>query len=288
MTYYRHRRTSNPATAFPSPIEPGEIAANTANRQLAIGDADAASLGTPVPLIAIRYFDARASYKINEWVVVNNNLYLSKGNVAPGSFNPAQWQLAPNDLTKLVLKDGDTVSGAIRTTRTPFALADEFVSKQYVDAGDALPATSIADGIVTFAKMAATALATAAEYLSATANKILTADGVWAAAVPVALADAATVTPNFGAGIDFYWTLGAAGRTLANPINGKRGQKGIIYLIQDATGGRTITTWGSAYKFSGGAKPTLSTTGGAWDMLSYAVGNNPATQVNCTFIGDVR
>ena len=50
---YRHRRTSNPATAFPATIEPGEIATNTANRQLALGDANAGSLGAPLLLLEI-------------------------------------------------------------------------------------------------------------------------------------------------------------------------------------------------------------------------------------------
>jgi hypothetical protein len=30
---------------------------------------------------------------------------------------------------------------------------------------------------------------------------------------------------------------------LNNPVNGKAGQKGIIYILQGAGGGKTITTW---------------------------------------------
>ena len=47
-SHYRHRRTSAPATAFPSPVEPGEIAVNTANRQIAVGDAASGALGNPL------------------------------------------------------------------------------------------------------------------------------------------------------------------------------------------------------------------------------------------------
>ena len=61
---YRHRRTSNPATAFPNPLEPGEIAVNTANRQIAIGDAQSGVVGQPLPAIAVRYFDTRAQYVV--------------------------------------------------------------------------------------------------------------------------------------------------------------------------------------------------------------------------------
>src|SRR5262245_3766357 len=128
--------------------------------------------------------------------------------------------------------------------------------------------------------------ATAAEYRNNTANKILTTDKVWSAATPVTLTDGATVTPDFSAGFDFVWTLGAAGRTLANPSNVKAGQKGNFFLVQDATGGRTITTWGSMYKFPGGTKPTLSSAPNAVDVISYAVDTGAA--VFCTFAADFK
>jgi hypothetical protein len=85
------------------------------------------------------------------------------------------------------------------------------------------------------------------------------------------LSDAATVTPDFATSDNFSWTLGAAGRTLANPVNPTVGQSGVIFLIQDATGGRTITSWGSSFKFPGGTTPTLSTAGYALDVLTYFV-----------------
>ena len=75
--------------------------------------------------------------------------------------------------------------------------------------------------------------------------------------------------------------LGAAGQTLANPSTPKPGQKGLIYLTQDATGNRTITTWGTQYKFAGGTKPVLSTAANAIDTISYAV--KSATEIHCFF-----
>ena len=114
--------------------------------------------------------------------------------------------------------------------------------------------------------------ATAAEYLAATQTvKIVTPKTAWDAAVPVVLTDAATVTPDFSSGIDFIWSIGATGRTLANPTNQKAGQKGVFYLTQGGGGNNLVTTWGSAYKFPGGIKPTLSTASGAVDAVSYAV-----------------
>ena len=87
--------------------------------------------------------------------------------------------------------------------------------------------------------------------------------------------------PDFGAGIDFIWTLTGTGCTLATPTNIKAGQKGIIYIVQNASGNCTITTWASHYKFSGGLKPTLSTAANAVDVLSYAV--KSTSEVECFF-----
>jgi hypothetical protein len=154
----------------------------------------------------------------------------------------------------------------------------DVATKSYADA----PVTVISDGIVTYAKMAAAALATAAGFFSNAASKILTVESVWAAAVPVTLtASGGIAAPNLGAGIDFVWTLNAAGMTLGNPTGLKSGQKGIIYLVQDATGGRTITTWGNLYKFSGGVKPSLTPTANGVDLLSYAV--KSPTEIECFF-----
>ena len=64
-------------------------------------------------------------------------------------------------------------------------------------------------------------------------------------------------------------TLAGTGRTLDNPINITAGQSGVIVINQDATGSRTITTYGSYFKFPGGSAPTLSTGANAVDILSY-------------------
>lgn len=84
----------------------------------------------------------------------------------------------------------------------------------------------------------------------------------------------ATFTPNFDTGSDF--TIGltsACPCTLANPSTTPvAGQHGVIYVVQDGTGSRTVTTWGSDYFIAGGtAAITLSTAASAIDAFSYAV-----------------
>lgn len=315
---YRHRRTFNPTASFPTPVEPGEIIVNTANRQLAVGDADATGLGTPLLLLPVRVFDPRAQYAAGDFVVSAADLYRAKTPVAPGAFSPAQWDLYSADaafqaqISSKVAKAGDTMTGHLVLPTGPAAA--NAVRKDYVDAALAgidltpyapkaspvftgnptapTPAandndTSIATtAFVTTAVAAvpaAPAAATAAEYVANSApTKMLTPGAVWSAAGIVTLTDAATVTPNLSLGIDFVWSLGATGRTLANPTGGKPGQKGLIHLVVGSSGG--ITTWGSSYKFPGGTKPVLSA---GLDIISYAVGNDSVTMY-CSHQADFK
>jgi hypothetical protein len=43
----------------------------------------------------------------------------------------------------------------------------------------------------------------------------------------------------------------------------------VLKLVQDATGGRTITAWDSDILWSGGSAPTLSTGASAVDLVSF-------------------
>jgi len=83
------------------------------------------------------------------------------------------------------------------------------------------------------------------------------------------LTDAATITPDFSSNNNFKVTLGG-NRTLANATNTTVGQSGVIYLIQDGTGSRTVS-FGLAYKFVDNSAPTLTTTANAVDAIVYSV-----------------
>ena len=58
--------------------------------------------------------------------------------------------------------------------------------------------------------------------------------------------------------------------TFANPTTESIGQSGTITLTQDGTGSRT-GAWGSQFKWTGGAAPTLSTAANAVDRIDYVV-----------------
>jgi hypothetical protein len=81
------------------------------------------------------------------------------------------------------------------------------------------------------------------------------------------LTDAVSVESDADTGNIFLVTLGG-NRTLAKPTNVDPGQSGHYYLIQDATGGRTVA-FNSQFKFAGGVVPVATSAAGATDILFY-------------------
>lgn len=98
-----------------------------------------------------------------------------------------------------------------------------------------------------------------------------------------ALTYSATITPNFSASNNFSVNL-TGNTTLANPINILPGATGHILITQDATGGRTMS-FGSYWKFSGGAAPALTSTGNARDILVYYVADS--TDIIASMVSNV-
>lgn len=88
--HYRHRRTANPATAFPATIQPGEIAVNTATRQLVVGDA---ATGQPLDLLGVRPFATTSTYATGNIVSHLGSIYRARGAVAAGAFDPTKWDM---------------------------------------------------------------------------------------------------------------------------------------------------------------------------------------------------
>jgi hypothetical protein len=125
-------------------------------------------------------------------------------------------------------------------------------------------------GVVTYAKLASAAIATAAQYRSNTSDRLLETDIVWSAADYVALSESGgNVAVDMSTGLNFSLTK-AGNWTLSNPTNTKNGQTGAIVITQDGTGSRTLA-YGSNWKFAGGTDPTLSTAASAVDVLFYQV-----------------
>ena len=95
-----------------------------------------------------------------------------------------------------------------------------------------------------------------------------------------ALTDAANISVNFSASNNFSVTLDG-NRTLDNPTNQVAGQSGSFFITQDATTGSRTLAYGSAYKFSGGTAPTLSTATSSTDRIDYIV--EASGNIHCVF-----
>jgi hypothetical protein len=100
----------------------------------------------------------------------------------------------------------------------------------------------------------------------------------------VTLTDAATIATDLSLGNQFQVTLGG-NRTLGAPTNVVAGQSGVIRVVQDGTGSRTLA-YNSVFKFPGGTAPTLTTTANAVDLLAYHC--ETTTRIAVRFIGDVK
>ncbi|MGC4058183.1 MAG: hypothetical protein QM743_08700 [Chitinophagaceae bacterium] len=98
------------------------------------------------------------------------------------------------------------------------------------------------------------------------------------------LTDGSTITWNANLGCQATVTLGGTGRTLtiSNPI---AGSFYIVKIIQGTGGSKTIGTWPTNTKWSGGTGPTLTTTAGAVDIVSFWF---DGTNYNAVYSLDVK
>ena len=105
-----------------------------------------------------------------------------------------------------------------------------------------------------------------------------------AAQVPVALTDGTTIAWDMDTGINFSVTIGAAGRTLANPTNQIAGKNGFINVAQTA-GGESITTWGDDFVWLGD-EPFWPTAAGAVTKIAYFV-RTADSRIELAFAGNM-
>ena len=97
----------------------------------------------------------------------------------------------------------------------------------------------------------------------------LTVEGNAVAKTDTDTSNTGSVTLNFTTNQNFVLTL-TGNVTLANPTTEVVGQSGFITLIQDGTGGRTLSL-GTDYETAGGAGITLTATASATDIVPYVV-----------------
>ncbi len=94
MARYQHLVQGSAGTPLPGTLLPGEIAAHTVDRQIAVGDQETVTSGDALPLLTIRWFDSRASYSVGELVRYGNEIYRAVLPAGPGDIVPTQWKIA--------------------------------------------------------------------------------------------------------------------------------------------------------------------------------------------------
>jgi microcystin-dependent protein len=136
-SHVRHRRSYDPTYMWAA-LDPGELAVNTANRQIFLGGQ---TTGTTIPMLAIRMFATTSQYAAGDLVVYQGVAYRANTAIQPGPWNAAQWQLISADTSVLVQKTGDTMTGPLILPTDPIA-ALAAATRQYVDAGDGAVTTA--------------------------------------------------------------------------------------------------------------------------------------------------
>jgi microcystin-dependent protein len=137
-SHVRHRRSYD-STYMWAALEPGELAVNTANRQIMLGGQ---TTGTPLTMLAVRMFATTAQYATGDLVVYQGTLYRANINISPGAWNASQWQLISADTSVLVQKAGDTMTGPLILAGPTPSSPNEAAAKAYVDAGNSTVTTA--------------------------------------------------------------------------------------------------------------------------------------------------
>lgn len=96
------------------------------------------------------------------------------------------------------------------------------------------------------------------------------------------LTDGSTINWDVSLGQVATITLGG-NRTMAAPTNLKVGTY-ILHVVQDGSGGRTLT-WNSVFKWPAGVAPTLTTTANRRDLFSFVC---DGTNLYGSYLPDVR
>lgn len=123
-----------------------------------------------------------------------------------------------------------------------------------------------ATGLVKYADLASAAIASSSEYYSGAASKVVPSSVIYPTETTTTYGT--TTTFDFNTFINTAVTLtgNITTMTLSNVTAGK---SGMIAFIQDGPGNRTAV-FSTTFKFANGAIPTLSTAGGAIDILTYS------------------
>ena len=209
--------------------------------------------------------------------------YIVKNNTS-GSFNATvlinggTGTAVPQGGSIIVMTDGTTVTDAVDTTALGLGTASTLNFGTSVN--ELIPVSSAdvryvavsTDSTITGAKTFTSATTFSA---ITTFTSTVVGNGAQAYSSPVSVAVVTSaVSLDFATGNNFTTILNG-NVSIANPVNPQPGQSGIIYVLQDGAGSRTMS-FNANWKFEGGTAPTLSTAASAVDALIYNVRTSTA------------
>lgn len=266
---------------------------------------------TTQPTLAVS--SATLTAKADDTAVWHNALVTTKGDIiaASGANIPARLGVGSNGqvltadstqalgvkwssagtgsgtVTSVTAGDSTITIGGTATDPTVAvnAIAEAKVTNLTTDLAAKVPnstATTKGDLLAATGSAAITRLGVGSDGQVLTASSAQSTGLAWAAHSTVrvvALTDGATIAVNADT-TDLGKVTIAGNRTISNPTGTPvAGQQLILRIKQDGTGSRTIT-WGSAFRFSGGTAPTLTTTASKTDYLGF-IYNADDTKWDC-------
>lgn len=201
-----------------------------------------------------------------QWIIVNN----ASADITFAAYGQAGGAVVLAGTVSTIASDGTSMYVTADATATATAIVNAALAARKIAVGAGMTITPANGSLSNTTNTLAPVQASAAEYRSAVADKLLTPENAWASInAEVSLTDAATVAWNMSSGFDFILKP-TANRAIGLPTNIKVGQKGRLVIQQDATGGRALT-WNGVFKFAANTPPVLSTAANAIDVLYYDV-----------------
>lgn len=201
---------------------------------------------------------------------INNNV-LSRDTGAETNTMQNDIDMNSNSLTNVANLNGEPIADILTgatTSATAAAASAAAASTSETNASTSeTNAASSASAAATSASNAATSETNAA---TSETNAAASAASVGDIVAYVAASSGTSFTPDMANYANFHFTL-TGNVSMVNPSTESVGRSGVFVFIQDGTGSRTITSWGTDYEFAGGTAPTLTTTASAVDLIPYYV-----------------
>jgi hypothetical protein len=167
--------------------------------------------------------------------------------------------------TELNLLDGSTAGTIANSKAVIYSAAGQVNGTTLAIAGTAITSTAAE---INYSDLTTLGTTAASKVFTADANNLTTVSGA-VAYVEDTLTDGATITWDVIDSPVAKVTL-AGNRTLSAPSGTTpiAGQFVSLLIIQDGTGGRTIT-WNAAYEFAADTAPTLTATASLGDLFTF-------------------